>query len=121
MIVVKPFAGESIPVSEEECTSINEIFDASASKWTKPDYVVGLFAAANSGNSKWVYLKSESWHQPERADGGIYKHVTVRCDNWTYHCYTTVKSFGEEPKPGTHSIDCISYQNGSRSIYLYPG
>lgn len=122
MIVVKPFEGEKINVSYAELTDINSIFDASAANWTQPDYIVQLFDAAKSNSNKWVYLRSEGWHQLENVGNESFKHVTVHLNGWTYHCYTKVTGAGDTPKSGKNLIDCISYQTGkSTSSFLYPG
>jgi len=121
MIVIKPRQGELIPVETWELEEINQIFDDSANKWTKPNYVAQLFSAAKSTNKTWVYLRSEGWHQLKWADGVAYKHVTLHYNGWTYHCYTTVEGNMDAPESGKNTIDCISFQTGkNQSQYLYP-
>lgn len=121
MIVIRPRQGERIPVTEAELSEINKIFDNSASKWTKPDYVSELFKAASSKSNRWVFLRSEGWHQLEKYGGDSYLHVTVNYNKWTYHCYTKVTGRGDSPKGSSNLIDCISYQTGKNSSYfLYP-
>lgn len=121
MIVVKPSQGERINVSYGELSEINAIFDQSAANWSKPEYVVELFNAAKATNTKWVYLRSEGWHQLEKIGGDSFQHITLHFNGWTYHCYTKVTGHGDTPSSKTHKIDCISYQTGKGSSYiLYP-
>ena len=120
MIVCMPFKGERIPVTDEELETINEVVDGSAGKWNAPEYIQDLFWAAQIGNDKWVYLRSEGWHQKERYNGEFYKHVALHYSGWTYHLYTKVKSDQEEIKSSTHKIDYISYQGNKGFVNLSP-
>lgn len=69
MIVIRPRNGERIPVTEDELSEINKIFDNSASKWKEPGYISQLFTAARKTSRSWVYLRSEGWHQFEKYGG----------------------------------------------------
>ena len=120
MVVIRPRRNESIPVTTEELTVINAVVDNSAGKWNAPEYIQGLFWAANASNNEWVFLRSEGWHQKEFYYGQWYKHVTLNYLNWTYHLYTKVKDNRDVITAATHKIDYISYMTGKDIINLSP-
>ena len=122
MIVVEPFEGERINVSEKERAAINAVVDASAAAYTKPPFLLDVFWAASNKNRRVkVYLRSEGWHQYEPYNGAYYKHVTLHFQGWTYHFYTKVSSIKDEITAATHKIDTISYMEGKTSYVLNPG
>lgn len=115
MIVNRPRDNERINVSSQELKEINEVVAASAGRWTAPSYIADLFGAC-SNRRKQVFLRSEGWHQKEYWKGAYYQHITVHHAGWTYHMYAKVDSSLEPIKPGTHSIDFISYDAGRGNI-----
>ena len=68
-----------------------------------------MLATAASSRKQYVNLVEEGWHQLEALYGKKWLHITLFYAGNKYHCYTPVSGASDNPKPGTHRIESISY------------
>lgn len=119
MIVVEPFEGERINVSDKERDEINLIVDQSADRWSGPDFIVTLFKVARKNRKAKVYLRSEGWHQLKKINGFDHLHVSLHFAGWTYHLYTKYTK-GVPITSEDNMIETISYEHYKKFYFIDP-
>ena len=94
----KPGIKLAANVQAADVVDMQAMLDTARGLFDVDAWIRDMLLSAHSTNPSKVYLEEEGWHQLAKLYGKLWKHITLRDNYWTFHCYAEVTSALDHPK-----------------------